>query len=91
VLDIVADGCEVLICLPVRRFLCMSSERAKVTFAEQVNGLAIRHVLRTSTVTAVLEAVALAVGGGRLAARVSWIPEVIRKGDEVRRNVDGLR
>jgi len=49
-----------------------------VTFAEQVSGLASRHARRTPAVTAVLQAVALALGGhaggrltGRLAAGVS--------------------
>jgi transposase len=49
-----------------------------VTFAEQVEGLTGRHARRTPAVTAVLEAVALALGGrararlsGRLAAAVS--------------------
>jgi hypothetical protein len=49
-----------------------------VTFAEQVSGLTGRHARRTPAVTAVLEAVALALGGragarlsGRLAVGVS--------------------
>jgi hypothetical protein len=68
----------VVICLAVRRFFCLSPECAKVTFAEQVSGLTSRHARRTPAVTAVLEAVALALGGragarltGRLAAGVS--------------------
>ena len=35
----------------------------KMTFAEQVSGLTSRHARRTPGVTAVLEAVALALGG----------------------------
>jgi transposase len=49
-----------------------------VTFAEQISGLTSRHARRTPAVTAVLQAVALALGGragarlsGRLAAGVS--------------------
>ena len=64
--------------LEVRRFLCSSPECPKATFAEQVSGLTSRYARRTPGVTAVLEAVALALGGragarlsGRLAAAVS--------------------
>jgi transposase len=77
-LDTAIGGCEVMICLVARRFLCLASECAKVTFAEQVDGLTSKHARRTPAVTAVLEAVALALGGragarlsGRLAAAVS--------------------
>jgi transposase len=77
-LDTAIGGCEVVICLAVRRFICLSLECAKVTFAEQISGLTSRHARRTPAVTAVLQAVALALGGragarlaGRLAAGVS--------------------
>ena len=77
-LDTAVGGCEVMICLQVRRFLCLSADCGKKTFAEQVSGLTARHARRTPAVTAVLEAVALALGGragarlsGRLAAAVS--------------------
>ena len=77
-LDTAIGGCEVVICLAVRRFICLSPECAKVTFAEQISGLTSRHARRTPAVTAVLQAVALALGGragarltGRLAAGVS--------------------
>jgi hypothetical protein len=53
----------VVICLAVRRFLWLSPACVKVTFAEQVSGLASRHACRTPVITAVLEAVALALGG----------------------------
>jgi transposase len=69
-LDTAAGGCEVVICLVVRRFRCLSPECAKSTFAEQVGGLTSRHARRTPAVTAVLEAVALALGG-RAGARLS--------------------
>ena len=76
--DTAADGCEVVICLIVRRFRCLSPECGKSTFAEQVDGLTSRHARRTPAATAVLQAVALALGGragarlsGRLAAGVS--------------------
>jgi transposase len=77
-LDTGIGGCEVVICLAVRRFFCLSPACAKVTFAEQVSGLTSKHARRTLTLTAVLWAVALALGGragarltGRLASGVS--------------------
>jgi transposase len=77
-LDTAIGGFEVVIFLSVRRFLCLSPQCPKVTFAEQVSRLTSRHARRTPAVTAVLEAVALALGGragarltGRLAAGVS--------------------
>lgn len=76
--DTAAGGCEVVICLVVRRFRCRSPECGKSTFAEQVDGLTGRHARRTPAATAVLRAVALALGGragarlsGRLASGVS--------------------
>lgn len=64
--------------LQVRRFRCPSPDFQKLTFAEQVSGLSSRCTPRTPAVTAVLQAVALALGGravarlsGRLAAGVS--------------------
>ncbi len=38
-LDTAIGGCEVVICLAVRRFICLSPECAKVTFDEQISGL----------------------------------------------------
>ena len=77
-LDTPAGGSEVVICLQVRRFRCLSPDCPKATFAEQVDGLTSRHARRTPAVTTVLQAVALALGGragarlsGRLAAGVS--------------------
>ncbi len=77
-LDTAVGGCEVLICLEVRRFRCLAQQCHKATFAEQVAGLTSRHARRTPAVTAVLEAVALALGGeagarlsGHLAAALS--------------------
>jgi len=77
-LDTAVGGSEVMIFLAVRRFFCPAANCAKVTFAEQVEGLTSKNARRTPAVTAVLEAVALALGGragarlsGRLAAQVS--------------------
>jgi transposase len=77
-LDTAIGGGEVVICLAVRRFLCLSPDCAKVTFAEQASGLTSRHARRTPALTTVPWAVALALGGragarltGKLAAGVS--------------------
>jgi transposase len=77
-LDTAAGGCEVMICLVVRRFRCLAADCPRATFAERVDGLAGRHARRTPAATAVLGAVALALGGragarlsGRLAVGVS--------------------
>ena len=76
--DSASGGQEVLIDLQVRRFLCANPECARTTFAEQVPGLTTRYGRRTCTLQAVLQAVALALGGragarltGRLACAVS--------------------
>jgi transposase len=69
-LDTAAGGREVLICLTVRRFLCRAPACPKVTFAEQVRSLTSRYARRTSGLTGVLQAVALALGG-RAGARLS--------------------
>jgi hypothetical protein len=68
--DTAAGSCEVVICLIVGRFRCLSPDYARSTFAEQVDGLTSRHARRTPEVTAVLEAVAPALGG-RAGARLS--------------------
>jgi len=68
-LDTAAGGCEVMICPSVRRFQCLSADCARVTFAEQVGGLTSRHARRAPVVTAVLEAVALVLGGREPACR----------------------
>ena len=57
-LDTPIGGREVVICLVVRRFLGLSPECAKVTFAEQVPPVVCptsRYARRTPAVTAVLE------------------------------------
>jgi hypothetical protein len=79
-LDTAIGGCEVVVCLKVRQFLYMEPGCAKATFAEQVSGLTSRHARRTPVVTALLAAVALALGGpadarmsGHSTAAVSWM------------------
>jgi transposase len=76
--DTASGGQEVLIDLQARRFFCGNAGCAKTTFAEQVPGLTVRYGRRTCTLQAVLQAVALALGGraaarltGRLACAVS--------------------
>jgi transposase len=76
--DTASGGQEVLIDLQARRFFCRNKVCAKATFAEQVPGLTTRYGRRTCGLQAVLQAVALALGGragtrltGRLACTVS--------------------
>ena len=76
--DTASGGQEVLIDLQARRFFCGNDACAKATFAEQVPGLTTRYGRRTCGLQAVLQAVALALGGragarltGRLACAVS--------------------
>jgi transposase len=76
--DTASGGQEVVIDLQVRRFFCGNGGCAKATFAEQVPGLTTRYGRRTGSLQAVLQAVALALGGrpgarltGRLACAVS--------------------
>ena len=76
--DTASGGREVLIDLQVRRFFCGNPGCGKTTFAEQVPGLTTRYGRRTGQLQAVLQAVALALGGragarltGRLACAVS--------------------
>jgi transposase len=68
--DTASGGQEVLIDLQARRFFCKNQACAKTTFAEQVPGLTVRYGRRTCGLQAVLEAVALALGG-RAGARLS--------------------
>jgi hypothetical protein len=69
-LDTAAGGCEVVSCLEFRLFRCLSPDCPKATFAEQVSGLTSRYARRPPAATAVLQAVALALGG-RAGARLS--------------------
>jgi len=76
--DTASGGHEMLIDLHARRFFCGNPACAKATFAEQVPGLTTRYGRRTCSLQAVLQAVALALGGragarlsGRLACSVS--------------------
>ena len=61
--DTASGGQEVLIDLQGRRFFCGNVACAKATFAEQVPGLTTRYGRRTRGLQAVLQAVALALGG----------------------------
>jgi transposase len=76
--DTASGGHEVLIDLQVRRFFRGNPGYAKTTFAEQVPRLTTRYGRRTCSLQAVLQAVALALGGragarltGRLACAAS--------------------
>ena len=68
--DAAAGGQEMLVHLQVRRFFCGNGGCAKTTFAEQVPGLTTRYGRRTRGLDAVLQAIALALGG-RAGARLS--------------------
>jgi len=72
--DTATGGQELLIDLQARRFFCGNEACAKATFAEQVPGLTTRYGRRTCGLQAVLQAVALALGGragARLAGRLA--------------------
>ena len=72
--DTACGGREVLIDLQARRFSCGNEACGKTTFAEQVPGLTTRYGRRTCSLQAVLQAVALALGGragARLTGRLS--------------------
>jgi transposase len=78
--DLAVSGQEVMIELAARRFFRTAASCEKVTFAEQVPGLAVRYGRRSPGLAAVLRAVALALGGragarmsARLAAEVSRV------------------
>lgn len=61
--DVAVGGQEVLIQLRVRRFFCDSSYCARKTFTEQVPGVTVAYARRTPLLRAVLERIALALGG----------------------------
>lgn len=76
--DTAVAGREMLIRLRVRRFFCGNPDCVKKTFTEQVPGLTVRYGRRSTVLTGVLQAVALALGGrpgarltGRLTSAVS--------------------
>lgn len=63
--------------LRVRRFLCLSTECGRRTFAEQIDGLTSAYARRIPLLTGVLERIGLALAGragARLAARVGRAP-----------------
>jgi transposase len=61
--DVAAAGRPVTIRLTVRRFFCPNGACAKVTFAEQIPELALKHSRRSVLLTRSLEAIGLALGG----------------------------
>ena len=61
--DTACGGRDVMIDLQARRFSCGNEACGKATFAEQVPGLTVRYGRRTCGLQAVLQAVALALGG----------------------------
>ena len=61
--DVPAGGRDVVIRLAARRFYCLNPACPRVTFTEQVQGLATRFARRTPLLTGVLTAVAAALCG----------------------------
>lgn len=61
--DLAAAGREVVIDLPVRRFLCPAAECGRRTFVEQVDGLTERFARRTPLLRRSLEKIALTLAG----------------------------
>ena len=74
--DAAAGGQEVLVELRVRRFFCDSSCCERKTFAEQVPGMTVAYARRTPLLRAMLERIALALGGrpGERLARHLAVP-----------------
>lgn len=67
--DSAIGGREVLVTLWVRRLFCDHAGCQKRTFAEQVDGLTVRHGRRTTPAQQTVQAVAMALGG-RAGARL---------------------
>jgi transposase len=75
--DVPAGGRDVVIVLAARRFRCADPGCPKVTFTEQVPGLACRYSRRTPPLAAMLAAVAVELcgrAGARLAAALGAAP-----------------
>lgn len=68
--DAAVAGRETVLHLRVRRFFCTLSGNVRRIFAEQVNGLTVRHGRYSDLARRILEAVALALGG-RARARLT--------------------
>ncbi|WP_392961214.1 hypothetical protein [Streptomyces sp. LN245] len=72
--DDAVGGRRMSIALTVRRLFCDNPGCARVTFAEQVDGLSVRYGRRTPQLTGLLGTVAMALAGRageRLAARLA--------------------
>lgn len=69
-LDTAIAGRETVVRLRVRRFFCTLAGCVRRIFAEQVDGLTVRHARHSLLARRLLEAVALAVGG-RAGARLT--------------------
>src|SRR5262245_41304743 len=72
VADSAAGGRPVLIVLAVRRFRCPDPSCAKVTFAEQVQGLTVRYRRRSVPLLGMLAGFGLELAG-RAAARLAGV------------------
>ncbi|WP_158647747.1 transposase family protein [Actinoplanes sp. ATCC 53533] len=69
-LDTAIAGRETVVRLRVRRFFCTLADCVRRIFAEQIDGLTVRHSRHSLLARRLLEAVALAVGG-RAGARLT--------------------
>lgn len=68
--DVPVGGRQLVVRLRVRRWFCDGGACAVRTFAEQVDGLTVRHGRRTPLLRAMLEAIAVALAG-RAGARLA--------------------
>jgi transposase len=75
--------------LAVRRFFCGTAGCPRVTFAEQVEGVALRYARRTPPLVRVLAAVALALAG-RAGARLAAVLGVTASRSSLLRLIAGL-
>lgn len=74
--DAAVGGQPVVIDLSVRRLFCDAAECQRRTFAEQVEGLTLRYGRRTVVLTALVQAIALALAG-RAGARLAAMLHIV--------------
>jgi hypothetical protein len=87
--DTAVGGRPCRIRLRVRRFFCDHSPCCRRTFAEQIDGLTVRHSRRTIVLRSMLEAIALALAG-RAGARLAMRLGIATSRDSLLRLVRAL-